>query len=369
MKVLLIGDYSNVHATLGAALKRMGHEVCVASDGDGWKNYPRDVDLRRPSLGRLATLAYLLRLERAFLRFRGFDVVQLIGPDFLPLKAERLYRYYRLLRRHNRRVFLGAFGMDKYWVKAGTDCATFRYSDFNLGASARHSAENDRFIADWLHGEKGRLNDFIARDCDGIVSGLYEYDASYRPYFADKLKFIPFPIDTAKSRPQTIATAAPSQVRFFIGVMSGRSAYKGTDVMLRALRRMEARYGEAVGVTLVESVPFDEYRRLLAGSHVLLDQLYSYTPAMNALEAMAQGLVVVGGGEPENYAILGEEELRPIVNVAPTEESVFEALCNLVERREEIPRLQRESREYVVRHHDADRVARAYVDFWCSQGC
>ena len=85
--------------------------------------------------------------------------------------------FYRWLRRHNRRVFLGAFGMDRYWVKAGLDCQTFRYSDFNLGSQVRQRADNDIWIAEWLHGEKGRLNTYIAQDCDGIVAGLYEYDA------------------------------------------------------------------------------------------------------------------------------------------------------------------------------------------------
>lgn len=58
MKILLLGDYSNVHATLASALRTLGHEVTLASDGDSWKNYPRDVDLKRPSLGKFSSIAY-----------------------------------------------------------------------------------------------------------------------------------------------------------------------------------------------------------------------------------------------------------------------------------------------------------------------
>ena len=43
MKILLIGEYSNVHATLAEGLRALGHEVTVISDGDGWKDYPRDI--------------------------------------------------------------------------------------------------------------------------------------------------------------------------------------------------------------------------------------------------------------------------------------------------------------------------------------
>lgn len=365
MRVLLLGEYSNVHWTLAEGLRSLGHDVVVASDGDGWKGYPRDVDLRRTSLSATGALRYAFRLMQAFPRFRGFDVVQLINPVFLSFKAERIYPFFRYLRRHNRSVFLGAFGMDHYWVKAGTDCRTFRYSDFNLGPELRCNADNDTWERDWLRGPKGRLNIRVARACNGIVAGLYEYYASYVAEYADKLRFIPFPIRTDRAR--FVERGRGPKLRFFIGIQRSRSVYKGTDVMLRALQRTVERYPDACEMVRVESVPFDEYVRLLDGSDVLLDQLYSYTPAMNALEAMAHGLVVVGGGEPENYELLGEQTLRPIVNVRPDEDDVCRRLAWLVEHRDEVPRLSRESRLYVERHHDYRLVARAYLDFWRSR--
>lgn len=365
MRVLLLGEYSNVHWTLAEGLRSLGHDVVVASDGDSWKGYRRDVDLSRRSPSASAALAYVWRLLRAFPRFQGFDVVQLINPVFLSLKAERIYPFFHFLRRRNRSVFLGAYGMDHYWVRAGMDCRTFRYSDFNLGPALRRNEDNAIWERDWLRGPKGRLNRRVARACDGIAAGLYEYYAAYRPDFAAKLRFIPFPIRTDRAR--FIERGHGPKLRFFIGIQRSRSVYKGTDVMLRALQRTVERYPDACEMVRVESVPFDEYVRLLAGSDVLLDQLYSYTPAMNALEAMAHGLVVVGGGEPENYELLGEQTLRPIVNVRPDEDDVCRRLAWLVEHRDEVPRLSRESRLYVERHHDYRLVARAYLDFWRSR--
>ena len=106
---------------------------------------------------------------------------------------------------------------------------------------------------------------------------------------------------------------------------------------------------------------------MMDDSHVILDQLYSYTPAMNALQAMAQGLVVVGGGEPENYEILNETELRPIINVLPDEEDVYRRLKELVLHPEKLARLSADSRRYVERHHDHIKVAQEYLDFWASK--
>ena len=85
---------------------------------------------------------------------------------------------------------------------------------------------------------------------------------------------------------------------------------------------------------------------------------------MNALQAMSQGLVVVSGGEEENYEILGEEELRPIINVQPDEEDIYRQLEWLVLHPERIAQLKRDSVEYVRRHHDSLKVAERYLKVW-----
>ena len=47
MKILLLGEYSNVHWMLAQGLRTLGHQVCVISNGDFWKDYPRDIDVSR----------------------------------------------------------------------------------------------------------------------------------------------------------------------------------------------------------------------------------------------------------------------------------------------------------------------------------
>ena len=79
---------------------------------------------------------------------------------------------------------------------------------------------------------------------------------------------------------------------------------------------------------------------------------------------MAKGLVLVGGGEPENYDILGEKELRPIVNVLPDEADVYNKLEQMALHSDEIAKLSADSSLYIERHHDYKKVAQRYVDFW-----
>ena len=107
-------------------------------------------------------------------------------------------------------------------------------------------------------------------------------------------------------------------------------------------------------------MPFNEYQCMVEGADAILDQLYSYTPSMNPLMAMSKGVICIGGGEPENYEVLDEHELRPIVNVLPEEEDVYQQLKTLVLHPEQIAQLKTDSITYIARHHDHIKVARRY---------
>ena len=361
MKILLLGEYSNVHNTLAVGLRELGHEVTVISNGDFFKNYPRDIDVARTP-GKLGGILLMAKLYALLPKLRGYDVVQLINPIFFELKAERLFWFYRYLRKHNGKVFLDAFGMDYYWVHTCTQDKPLRYSDFNIGDKVRTDAEAVYYQHDWLGTAKEKLNKMIAEDCDGIIAGLYEYWACYHPVFPDKTTFIPFPI----KMPDNYHTdrAQKSKVVIFIGINRNRSVYKGTDIMLQAAKDVQHKYPQRTKLVIAESVSFTEYQKMMDGSDAILDQLYAYTPSMNPLLAMSKGIICIGGGEPENYEIINETELRPIINVEPTYESVYHELEQLVLNPDRITDLKLQSVEYVRKHHDYLKVAQQYIDFW-----
>lgn len=362
MKVLLIGEYSNVHATLAEGLRQLGHTVTVLSNGDFWKDYPRDIDLvRKP--GKLGGILYLTKIYALLPKLRGYDIVQLINPMFLELKAERIIPIFRYLQKHNKCIILGAFGMDFYWVNTCCVQKPLRYSDFNMGNELRNNADALKERKDWIGTSKEKLNRLIAEQCDAIVTGLYEYWVCYHPAFPEKTCFIPFPI---KPQPEKSIQETSQKVKLFIGINKPRSEYKGTDIMLRAAQQVAARYPDRIELHMAENIPFSQYVEMMNGSDAILDQLYSYTPAMNALEAMAHGIVCIGGGEPENYEILQETDCKPIINVQPNEESVFHELEQLALHPERLSKLKRESVEYIKKHHDYLKVAKQYENLYRS---
>ncbi|MDR0894664.1 MAG: glycosyltransferase family 1 protein [Prevotellaceae bacterium] len=365
MRILLLGEFSHLHCTLAQGLRTLGHEVCVAASDSGWKRYPYDISLNRPTNSLTDGVLCLCRVLRHLPDFRGYDVVQLISPYFLRLRSERTLPVYRYLKRHNGKLFLGAFGTDYYYIRACMETDTFRYSDFKTGDVYRDTPFNRVTLDDWYRGGAARATRAIAETCDGIIACLWEYYVSYMLYFPDKTTFIPLPVDLRhiSSRVRNI----PNVMNLFIGIQKERSVLKGTDRMLPVLYEIERRYPEHCRVTRVENVPYLRYQQLLDDADVQLDQLYSYTPSMNSLLAMAKGVTVVGGGEPEPYQLLNETCLQPIVNVLPDEQDIYNKVEQLVLHPERIPDLSRQSIEYVARHHDAVEVARRYVQAW--NGC
>jgi len=367
MKILFVGDASNMHNCLAQALRDLGHTAIVASNGSHWMNTHRDINLKR-SPGKIGAMKYVLDVLRALPKMRGFDVVETCDDIFLDLKPAKVRRVFDWLKQHNRCMVMGAIGTDYVYYSACHDGKTYRYSDYMVGDKPSPYALSSEYQA--KHEDNWKLplmrehSNYILGNIDGAISCLWEYHECYKPLLGDKLAYGGIPIDTASVEP-IILDREPEKVKFFIGIQHDRNILKGTDLLLEAARRTVDRYPTRCELTVVESVPYDEYIKMLCSSHVLLDQLYSYTPATNALLAMARGLVAVSGAEPEFYDLIDEHDNQPIINVSPLIEGDIDAKLEwLVQNKNEIPNLSRLSREFVVKHNDAHVVAHRHIDFY-----
>lgn len=367
MKILLVGEYSNVHWTLACGLRSIGHSVTVISNGDFWKQYKCDILLKRDytSNARVAALKYFLKLLFTLRKMRGYDIVQITNPMFLELKAERIWRFYRYLQRHNGKIFMGAFGMDHYYVKGCLDGNLFKYSELVYNNRIRAIKDNLDSISDWTNNSsKQILNQRIAKECNGIVAGLWEYYQCYRQEFADKLEYIPFPVEPV-SRESLPARYYQDidRVRIFIGIQKSRSEFKGTDILLKVLQELQNEYPDKMELTCVSNVPFQEYKRLMRESDILVDQLYSPSPNMNSLLAMSQGLVVAGGGWDEPFELLGESKLRPVIDLPCEPNEIRATLLSCILNPQRIKEMKKESVEYINKYHTPSTVADKWISF------
>ena len=343
----------------------MGHEVRLISERYGWRSFPVDdicLERRTDINGKLAFFDYLLKAIPILLQCKGYDIVQLNHPMFLSLRGRHMKPFYNYLRRNNGKIVMCSVGEDYHILDQILNKNILRYSEQRIGNEIMHN-DNVQFLRNiYLEGKTANYCKYVAKDCDAIVAVLYEYWVCYNNVYPQKLRFFPLPVVMEDNDTQEFSVG--DKVRLFIGLQRDRMNIKGTDIMLKAAQDIVRDYPDKAILQVVENVPYAEYEQMLANADVLLDQLYSYTPAMNALLAMSKGIVAVTGGEPENYDIIGEQELRPIINVQPTYESVYHELKELVLHKENVPELKRQSVEYVRRHHDYRKVAKQYEDFY-----
>lgn len=366
MKILLLGDYSNYHPTLGAALARMGHEVTVASDGSRWMRTERSIDLRRPLPGVVGGALLFVRLA-ALDPLRGYDVVSLISPCFVTLRPERLRYLFDRLRRRNGAVYLAAVGTDKAFMDMLTaaDCP-LKYSEYTLSDGSPNPAtatalEEDRL---WQSGAVADYCEYVYDHVDGCTTALYEYDLAMRRRMpAERVVYCGIPIDTTAFAPCG-EFAQEGRVRLFLGRDRRRMAVKGTDLLGEVARQVVADLPGECSLDIVENVPFVEYVERQQAADVVLDQVYSYTPATNALMAMARAKAVVSGAEPAYYDFIGEPANRPIFNAVPDAQALYDTIRTIVTNREATAAAAAASPDFVARHNAADVVAERCLSLW-----
>lgn len=366
MKILLLGDASNYHSTLATGLVRAGHDVTVASAGSGWMNTARDIDIsRRP--GRLGGALLWLKLNTVLSgKLKGYDVVQLYNPVFVHQRPQRVRTLFDRLRRDNGAVYLSHLSTDSPYVDmCFAKDNPLRYSEFMAsGVPTPYTISHQQIVADWMSAPLHDLCSYIYDHINGAVSALYEYHlACLRALPPEKVTYGGIPIDM--SRIAYSGIPADGKLRIMVACHKGREAEKGVDRMLPVVSRLAQEYPDRMELDLVQNVPIEEFRKRLDATHIVVDQLYSYTPATTALMAMAGGKIVVSGAEKEYYDFIGEKALHPIINADPDDpDALYDTLRALLFDRERVRCLSEEGRDFVARHNDADIVARRFTDFW-----
>lgn len=365
-RILLLGDYSNCHRALATGLRALGCDVTVASNGTFWMQTQRDVDIsRRP--GKLGAVRYLLDAHRLLRgRLSGFDIVAIHDPNFLLLKPSRLRGLFEVVRKRNRSVFLSAMTTDCAYIDMlEAQPSPLRYSEWFI--DGRPSPWQLLMQERWQQWHRPELRDyqnFVFDHMNGAVSALYEYHLGMeRRLGTDRAGYGGIPIETAEFEPVVIPESV-EKVKLFLGRDRSRMVMKGSDLLEQAARTVVERHPSRAELEIVENVPFAEFKQRLRSSHVVLDQIYSYTPATTAMMAMAYGIPVVSGGEPEFYDFIGEHDNRPIVNAPIELEPLIDTIERLVLEPEKLAERGRRSRDFVVKHNDTRVVARRYLDFW-----
>ena len=379
MKVLFVGEYSNVYTELSSELNSRGIETFTISDGDAFKNYPADFKLKNvrkqnPSIIRkiVNTCLFRLGLEGITIFLRnwtklksvsiGYDVVQLINPVALSGFGSFLnLAYLKYLHKHNKKIYLSVLGDDYYTVN------WFIKNDFK--SDYYRSNHLKQFCKpDWAFKYKyclgyHFLNRYAIDISEKIIPGLRCYREPY--IWTGKVTcVIPFPVNPSRlGTPLCIKKG--DVINIFHGWQKGREHRKGNLIFAKVVKRLEKEYADKLQYNVVQSVPYEEYVKLYNNCHIFLDQVFFEDKGYNGLLGMAAGKVVFSGffdkalkEYPHYYGeVIG-------VDVSRDEDDMYNKFRHIVETPEIINEISNNAIAFVKKNHLSSVVADMYLNVW-----
>lgn len=369
MKILFIGDYSNLHTTLARELRKMGHQADVLSDGCNHMKLDTDFFVERKP-GFFNSFKYLFDLFSLLPKLKDYDVVQLINTNFLNLKPQKIKYFYDRLKEQNKSMFLTLAGNDYYFCKACLDAKIFKFSEFKVGNEfSEGHKQNPGHLYGWVSHSNKIWAEYLLKDISGALAVLPEYEMPVKDILGDKVAFTNLPIDFSELK-VTPTHFEGDKVNILVGMRSGFEDMKGARKLHKMALEIEAEMPEKVKVHLAKDLPFKEFLEMLAKSDIVLDQLYSYSPAMTALYGMALEKVVATGGQPEYYQSIGNPIEQPIFTISPLEkeEDLKKRLIELINDRDRILELGKQGRNLVLNNNKAEFVAKKFLDHWQKYG-
>jgi len=304
MRILLVGEYSRLHNSLKEGLIKLGYEVIIVSNGDGFKNYPSDIFLKQRF-----TKGFSLTLRKFFLKifskdissidtyiqfkkhrklFIGFDIVQLINESPFNINPKTEIKILDYIFHNNKYVYLLSCGNDYTSIKYAFD-KKFRYSILTPFHTNKTTKKEDYYSLKYLTSPYKKLHNYIFKNCNGVIASDLDY---HIPLLGNSnyLGLIPNPINIAKIKYIPINNI--EKIKIFHGVNNESFVKKGSFYFTKALEIIKQKYNNIVDIKTSYSLPYNEYIKLYDDCHILLDQVYSYDQGYNALEAMAKGKVV-----------------------------------------------------------------------------
>lgn len=368
MKILLVGESSLLHNTLKKGLAERGHQVILMSDGNDWHDSPRDIDLQRnmKRYGKWSGVMVLWKMLCNFHKICGNDIVQVHNYQFIPLMGWWNKMIFRFLKLTNKRIIKGCYADDPHLFRQQAKGIP-PYSDTYWHGKLQNIEENKERMAFHFMPQFDKCWHYVSYHSDALVACLYEYYLCYNvPEFRDKLHYIPLPMVIPPTESFSVK-GTREVIKVLVGLQPKREFLKGALKIAHFVKILSKKYPGRIDIRYVEGVPYEEYCKLIDEADVLVDQFYSYTPSMNSLAAMARGTVVIGGGEEDYYRFIGEEDLRPIINVSPeySEEENIEIIENAFFTEGHLEELSRQSIAFVRKYHDYRVVAEEYERLYC----
>ena len=377
MKILLLGEYSNLHNSLKQALINMGHEVLLVCNADGFKKYETDILIKShledyllfKLIARLFVRIFkinifeieiYLRAKKIVNKLQGFDVVQLINENSFKTSPLLEIKLLKQIFKNNNKVFLLSCGVDSVSVKYAMS-KKLKYSILtplfeNASLKKKYKPilkyERENYLA---------LGKFVQENVNGIISSDLDY---HIPYFNKKkyLGMIPNPINIQKIKYYGINKS--KKLSILHAINSRNKIKKGNKFFEEALKIIDKKFKSKINIITTYDLTYKEHLENLKKCDILLDMVYAYDQGYNALEAMAMGKIVFTGAEEEWLKLYNIKEDTAVINAVPNTIRIIEKLVWLIENPKMLKSISANARKFIEKNHDFEKIAIKYIKTW-----
>ncbi len=375
MKILLVGEYSRLHNSLKEGLISLGHQVCLISTGDYFKNYPADIKLiRKYNTGFLKKIKIGIfkifgiditseSIKNQFFKqqdkLKGFDVVQLINESSFGVTPSIEIQIISFLKQHNNKLFLLSCGTDYISVNYALG-NQLSYSILDNYKNGKKTKEYFDFALKYTTAPFKKLHKYIYSTINGVIASDLDYHIPLKGN-SKYLGLIPNPVNIDKLQYKELHI--DEEICIFLGINRNSYYAKGINYFEEALEIIKKKYDEKIHIEIVENLPYSEYINKYNNAHIILDQVLAYDQGYNALEAMAKGKVVFTGAEKEfedYYHLKGVVA----INALPDTHDIVKKLEDLILNPEKIIEIGNNAKAFIQKHHHYKVIAKKYLDTW-----
>lgn len=376
MRILLIGEYSRLHNSLKEGLLKLGHEVIIVANSDGFKGFPVDysIDFKICKTKFFNILRQIIvrifnydiaKLEQGFRfylllkKMKDFDVVQFIHET--PIKTNKSFEIFLLKKifKANKKVYVLSCGADYLNMKYDTSHKD-KKSPLQPFFENRKLIKEYGSLLDLLKKNHEKAHHFVIENCSGIIASDIDYIEATKNH-SKFLGLIPNPINVDKLIFK--ALNVEDKIVIFLGINEWSYNQKGSIYFEKALEIIRGKYLEKVDIIITRTIPYKKYIQLYHKAHILLDQTFAYDQGYNALEAMAKGKVVFTGAEKEFMTHYNITE-RVCVNAIADVDYLVNELSFLIENPNEIIAIGKRARAFIEKEHHYIKIAEKYLQVW-----
>lgn len=356
MNILLIGEASGVHKNLKKGLLELGHSALHMILHRSQQGRTNDGSFSPEIDGLLGGISRNIYPLVKSLTLDNFDVINYLNTITAVSGKHTKYLDIPIIRKKTNLLSYYAVGCDELGlIRRSTHnfqyspCATCIKSGELLGKDCENHL-NPRY-------EKSV--DTVKKYFDVAGCAMIEYDHTSLAFDENKFKRIPLPIDI-----KNISFApAKNRKKIKIAHTPTRRGFKGSAIVIEAIELLKNKRNDFEFIT-IEGKSYSEYLKIISDIDIVIDQVYSQSPGMNALEMIGAGKIVLTGATETGKSYFDFMEDFPGINASPMPSILAEDISQAIDNRSNFSELSEKGRSYIEKNHSCSYSASKFLELW-----